>query len=123
MLIGALAASSGVPTKTIRFYEAEGLLEPPRRDRASYRRYAASSLDRLVLIRAMKSAGYSLADIRELTEAVAADRPIPELASHLQLLDNQLDRLHNVRAEIAAILHASTALTDDEDLTGSPLRS
>ena len=39
MLIGELATRVDVTTKTLRFYEGQGLLPPPRRTPAGYRDY------------------------------------------------------------------------------------
>ena len=39
MRIGAVAKESGVPAKTIRFWEQEGLLASPERTPAGYRDY------------------------------------------------------------------------------------
>ena len=43
MLIGALADATGVPAKTLRYWEAEGLLHEPARTTGGYRDYANSS--------------------------------------------------------------------------------
>ena len=44
LLIGEVAARSGVSRKAIRLYEARGILPPPRRTPAGYRRYPADVL-------------------------------------------------------------------------------
>jgi DNA-binding transcriptional MerR regulator len=42
VLIGELATSTGMPTKTIRYYETIGLLDPPQRTISGYRNYDAT---------------------------------------------------------------------------------
>lgn len=39
MRIGELSRETGVPVETIRYYEKEGLLEPPMRLQNNYRSY------------------------------------------------------------------------------------
>lgn len=66
MFIGELAARSGVTAKTIRFWEAEGLLADPARTPSGYRDYDPDALDRLSFIRHAQAAGLTLAEIRQI---------------------------------------------------------
>lgn len=66
MRIGELTARSGVSSKTIRYYEAIGLLPPPRRLPSGYRDYDPPALDRLAFIRAAQAIGLSLGEIRSI---------------------------------------------------------
>ncbi len=66
MFIGELAAQSGVTAKTIRFWEAEGLLADPARTPSGYRDYDPGALDRLSFIRHAQTAGLTLAEIRQI---------------------------------------------------------
>jgi len=63
MRIGEVAATVGVPTQTIRFYERTGLLPPPRRGPNGYRDYDASTLTQLEFIRSGQAAGLTLVEI------------------------------------------------------------
>jgi DNA-binding transcriptional MerR regulator len=63
--IGELARRGGVSVKTIRFYSDAGLL-PPRRSWAGHRRYDATDLARLTLIRSLRSLDVGLDTIGEL---------------------------------------------------------
>ena len=63
--VDQLAARAGIPVRTIREYQAEGLVpSPERRGRVGI--YRASHLARLQLIARLQSRGYSLAAIRDL---------------------------------------------------------
>lgn len=64
MRIGELAAASGVPAKTIRYYEDIGVLDPPARTASGYRAYEPHVCDRLGFIRAAQAAGLTLGEIR-----------------------------------------------------------
>jgi len=56
MRIGEIAGRAGVPAKTIRFWEDQGLLPPPGRTPAGYRDYDPAVLDRLAFIRHAQAA-------------------------------------------------------------------
>ncbi len=42
LTIGEVSRRTGVPAKTIRFYEAEGIIATPRRSESGYRLYSAA---------------------------------------------------------------------------------
>jgi MerR family redox-sensitive transcriptional activator SoxR len=65
LTIGEVAHRSGVPTSSIRYYESIGLLPPPARLHGQ-RRYDAEVLGRLAFIGVAQSAGFKLAEIKEL---------------------------------------------------------
>lgn len=67
LTVGQVAKEAGVGIETLRFYEREGLLEPPkRREPSGYRQYSQDVIPRLVFIRRAKELGFSLPEIREL---------------------------------------------------------
>ncbi|MCU1398172.1 MAG: MerR family transcriptional regulator [Acidimicrobiales bacterium] len=68
LTIDQLTAASGVPSRTIRQYQTEGLLAPPvRHGRVGH--YGSAHLDRLALIARLQDRGYSLAGMRDLFAA------------------------------------------------------
>jgi DNA-binding transcriptional MerR regulator len=67
--INQVAAETGLTTRTIRYYEEMGLLEPAARSEGDYRLYDDSDLERLQFIRSLRDdAGFSLAQIGQLLE-------------------------------------------------------
>lgn len=63
--IDELASATGVPSRTIRFYQAKGALPPPvRRGRIAY--YDDSHAERLRLVAHLQDRGLSLRAIRDL---------------------------------------------------------
>ena len=70
--IGTLAQHSGLPIKTIRYYEEVGLLPRPSRTPAGYRLYAPETADRLLFIKKAQNLGLRLQDIKEILDL--ADR-------------------------------------------------
>jgi DNA-binding transcriptional MerR regulator len=116
LTIGELAATTGVPASTIRFWERKRVLAPPERT-AGQRRYRPDAVERVVLLRKCQEAGLTLADIRELqrrfTEATDTCR------------DLLRTKLTEIEARIANLEHARTMLTHaihckHENLTTCP---
>ncbi len=67
MRIGELARACSVNPKTIRYYEAFGLLPKAARAPSGHRMYAEQDLQRLRFIRRAKQIGLPLASIRQIT--------------------------------------------------------
>ncbi len=97
--IGDLARAFAVTTRTIRYYEDEGLLAPQRNGRT--RIYSPRDRVRLRLILRGKRLGFSLADIGEILDMYESD---PGEAGQLRhLMDKIADRraaLERQRADI-----------------------
>ncbi len=74
MLIGVLAKAADVPTATINFYVGEGILPPPRRLNPTRSAYGRVHLRLLAIVRAMQSAGSSLAEIKAAIQTSGTDR-------------------------------------------------
>lgn len=63
--VDALASRAGVSVDTVRFYQAQGLLDAPQREgRLAY--YSEEHLETLARIRDLKDKGFTLASIRRL---------------------------------------------------------
>src|SRR5262245_16607442 len=67
LTVGQLAHATGVPAKTIRYYEQVGVLPVPRRSGAGYRHYSRHDVHRLLFIRRARALGLSLASLKALT--------------------------------------------------------
>lgn len=65
MNIGDVAERSGVPAKTIRYYEDIGLVKPTR-GRNGYREFEERELHRLEFIGRARSLGFTIEDCRDL---------------------------------------------------------
>src|SRR5689334_12614780 len=64
--IGQAAERSGLPAKTIRYYEQIGLIEKPARRTSNYRDYDETDVQMLVFIQRARSLGFSIDDCRDL---------------------------------------------------------
>lgn len=65
MNIGQAAESSGLPTKTIRYYEDVGLIKPTRRGNG-FRDYGGRDIHELRFIARARSLGFSVEECRHL---------------------------------------------------------
>lgn len=68
LMIGRLAKLSGVPAKTIRFYEESGILPSPDRSESGYRLYSDIDVRRLELIRGARLLDMALPEVSELLQ-------------------------------------------------------
>jgi len=110
MRIGQLADESGVPTRTIRFYERRGLLAKPQRSDNGYREYGEGVVSRLGFIRASQTAGLTLAEIASIVEIRdAGSAPCEHVDS---LLKAKLDEVRERRAQLDALEAELNALIE-----------
>ncbi|MGE5657517.1 MAG: heavy metal-responsive transcriptional regulator [Actinomycetota bacterium] len=108
--IGEVAATSGLPVKTIRYYEEIGLLTPTvERSESGYRLFAEAVLNRLAFIKRAQSLGLSLSEIKDILEI--RDRgqlPCGEVKQHLEAkleaITKQIEALETLRTELQGIL-------------------
>ncbi|MFL6164190.1 MAG: MerR family transcriptional regulator [Jatrophihabitantaceae bacterium] len=93
--VGELAEELGVTTRTLRFYEAEGLIAPARS--GSSRVYDHRDRTRLRLILRGKRFGMSLSEIREIVDMYDG-----AASSERKQLEILLDRLGEIAADLRA---------------------
>ncbi len=101
MLIGELAARTGVPAKTLRFYEDAGVLPEPARTPAGYRVYGEEAVDRLAFIRSAQAAALTLAEIR--TVIGIRDGGSAPCAHVVEVLDEKAATVTRQLAELRAL--------------------
>ena len=101
--ISELAREFGITTRTIRFYEDEGLLQPGRNGRQ--RIYARRDYIRLKLILRGKRLGLSLSEISDIIELYDSDQgETGQLASFLDSIRERRTVLKQQRTDIDATL-------------------
>jgi DNA-binding transcriptional MerR regulator len=101
MQIRDVVHASGVPAKTIRYYESIGLLPAPERAENNYRRYRATDVERLRFIASARSLGFSLSDIAEVL--AARDQGVAPCDRVLGVLDERLGQLDRHIADLLAL--------------------
>jgi DNA-binding transcriptional MerR regulator len=115
MRIGELAQRSGVPAKTLRYYEDIGLIEPPARTPSSYRDYSDAVLDRLAFIRSAKALGLTLGEIRRIvalrdTGEVPCAHVLDLLSARTAEIDRTIRQLKTLRSELRQLVVRSRHL-------------
>ncbi len=74
MLIGELAATLGVTSKTLRLYEQRGLIPEAARAENGYRRFGDSAARRARLVVGLRAMGLPLAVIAAMVQENAVER-------------------------------------------------
>lgn len=111
LTIGKLAERSDVHPRTIRFYEAKGLLPPPRRSSSGYRLYSAQDVRRLGLVRAARSLGFSIREVRHLMAVAQHEgcasfqgRVAQLIVAKLQEVEGAIQQLTSLREGLREVL-------------------
>ena len=105
MNISEAAERAGLPTKTIRYYEDIGLVEPARRRDNGYRDYADRDVHMLRFLSRARGLGFSVADCRALV-ALYADTgrksaDVKEIAlNRVADIDTKIAELQAMRATL-----------------------
>jgi len=116
MKIGELSARTGIPTRMLRYYEQQGLIDAPRAGNG-YRDYTDAAVDRAERVRGLVQAGLStrMTKIVLDIEQQCADGLPPEcsrelaaeLAAELSALEDRLACLTKSRDAVAEYLRRS----------------
>lgn len=119
MNIGTAAAKSGVPTKTIRYYESIGLIDPAARTPGGYRKYGDGDVQTLRFIQRARSLGFSIKEVGGLLALWrAADggcaRAKALALAHLAEIDRRIDDLRSVRNHLARVIEKCPDQADPE---------
>jgi DNA-binding transcriptional MerR regulator len=121
--IGELSRRSGVPARTIRYYETAGLLPRPARSPAGYRLYREDHLLDLGFIAQAKGLGLTLQEIRNFMQLRAAGSvPCRDLLlvvrRHLERIDARIEELTRLRQQLTACLESAPAVAGSGRICG-----
>jgi Cu(I)-responsive transcriptional regulator len=110
MNIGAAAEASGLPAKTIRYYEDIGLVRAERRDN-NYRDYSAAAVHSLRFLKRARALGFSIDDCRRLLSLYAdrrrASADVRRLAeAHIADIDAKVAELKAMRKTLSNLVSA-----------------
>jgi Cu(I)-responsive transcriptional regulator len=110
MNIGEAARASGMSAKTIRYYEAAGLIAMAERTGGGYRVYTQADIHVLRFIKRARDLGFSIGRIRRLLDlwqdTSRASRDVKRLA---------LDHIADIAATIAAMSTVRDAVQELAD--------
>ena len=110
MNISEAAERSGLPAKTIRYYEDIGLVGPASRRSNGYRDYAERDVHTLRFLNRARNLGFSVEDCRALA-ALYTDRN-RKSADVKALAQARIDDIDRKLAELRAMRHTLQHLAD-----------
>lgn len=110
MNIGEAAALSGLPAKTIRYYEDIGLIRPARAENG-YRDYAEADAHKLAFLARARGLGFTIEQCRNLLSLYEdqgrASADVKRIANgHLDEIDRKVAELQSMRRTLAALIDA-----------------
>jgi Cu(I)-responsive transcriptional regulator len=109
MRIGTVAERSGVPAKTIRYYEEVGLIEAADRTASGYRDYDHYDVETLRFIQRARSLGFSVNEVASLLalwrDRQRASAQVKKLASdHVARIDLKIAELQSMRDTLVDLI-------------------
>lgn len=116
MQIGRVVERSGVPAKTIRYYEEIGLIAKPERTAGGYRAYGKQDIDILRFVNRARGLGFSINGVRDLLalyqdpERASADVKLISL-ERVQEIESKMKELDSMRR---TLLHLAKKCQGDE---------
>ena len=110
MNIGEVAERSGIPSKTIRYYEEIGLVRPQRSGNG-YRAFRETDLHKLAFLGHARALGFSIEDCRTLLslyeDETRASAQVKAIAKdHLAAIDRKLTELRTMRATLSHLVES-----------------
>ncbi len=102
MNIGKAASQSGVPAKTIRYYESIGLVAEPNRTPSGYRDYDEADIETLKFVHRARSLGFPIRDVASLLDLWRdRDRSSAQVKAltqrHIDEIGQRIDELQSIR--------------------------
>lgn len=110
MLIGELSKRTGFSHDTIRFYEKKGLILVDRKVRRdnNYKEYPESAYGQLMVIKTVKTLGFTLHEIRDLMQTWDEEASCSPLAQHMEhkmkRVEEQINVLKKLKGKLAQSL-------------------
>ena len=109
MTIGEASAKSGVPAKTIRYYEESGLIGKAGRQPNLYRTYCEDDVAMLRFIGRARRLGFSIEDLKSLIalyrDRSRSSRDVKAVAAqHLARVEQKIRELRSIRDALAHLI-------------------
>lgn len=126
LLIGQVTDLSGVPIRTIRYYESLGLIKSSGRTEGGFRQFSLDVLTRLAFIKRTQNLGLSLEEIGDILQVYnQGQAPCGEIKEKLEdkvlQIDRQIDQLLTLRSEIEGLLSGWKNIGDNHEDTICPI--
>jgi DNA-binding transcriptional MerR regulator len=126
LLIGQVTALSGVPIRTIRYYESLNLIQSLGRTEGGFRQFSSDVLTRLSFIKRAQSLGLSLQEIGEILQVYDGGKPAcddiqQKLKDKISEIDRQIEQLLTLRHELRGLLSGWDSLPTKPEDTICPI--
>jgi MerR family transcriptional regulator, copper efflux regulator len=126
LLIGQVTDLSGIPIRTIRYYESLGLINSSQRTEGGFRQFSMDVLTRLAFIKRAQNLGLSLEEIGNILQVYdQGQTPCGEIKEKLEdkvlQIDHQIDQLLTLRSEIKGLLSGWKNINDHHEKTICPI--
>lgn len=110
MNIGDAATQTGLPAKTIRYYEDIDLIKP-QRDENGYRRFRAQDIHKLTFLGRARALGFTIDDCRTLLQLyedeTRASADVKQVAQdHLAQIEIKISDLKAMRDTLSHLVEA-----------------
>ncbi len=103
--IAEMTQKTGVSRSTLLYYEKLGIITPQRQPQNDYRRYSDQELTRLIVLRQLKKAGFSLKDCQQVLDSNIDSQLIEQ---HLLRLKHELQQLELTQQLLQALYKRQT---------------
>ena len=110
MNIGEASKRSGLPAKTIRYYEETGLITPPARAENGYRDYSETDVHKLRFVRHSRGLGFSVDECAQLLslyeDKARQSADVKAIAEkHLTYIDAKILELQELRSTLHHLIN------------------
>ena len=118
VLIKELSDRTGVPRKTIRYYEQNGLLPRAKRAENRYRVYDEVDIDRLRFIKSARALDFTLQEIAQILATRDQNEPpcghvMELLHDHIGEIETRIRDLQLLKRELTTLYEAGKNLPED----------
>lgn len=125
-LIGSVAKESGVPIKTIRYYEELGLLKTSGRTEGGFRIFSSDVLARLNFIKRSQRLGLSLAEIKDFLDIhdqgeLPCEQVKIKLEDKISEIEQQIRQLQILKLELKGLLSGWETIPENPEETICPI--
>jgi len=125
-LIGSVAKESGVPIKTIRYYEELGLLRTSGRTEGGFRIFSSDVLARLNFIKRAQRLGLSLAEIKDFLDIhdrgeLPCEHVQVKLSDKISQIEQQIQQLQILKLELKGLLSGWETIPENSEETICPI--
>ena len=109
--IGQVAKITGLPAKTLRFYEEQGVIESATREENGYRYFSEENLEEIKLIKNARDLGLPLTEIKKLTVGCekgdcqhSKEYVQKTIENYIHLLNERIAQMKNLKTRMQELL-------------------